>query len=106
MKPIFATACAATTIILLAACAPDYAAMTEAEKELLRGNDTIAAGFGDAHHRNMAIHIIDPVPDNVREDPTFDGRVILGGYGRYRTGEVRQPQAIGRVGLGTGSRGR
>lgn len=89
-------------MVALAGCAIDPNTMTEEEKELLRGKDTISGSFGsgspdygNAHAANKAMQIVDPAPAYAEDPPNADGQVILGGYGRYRTDKVKPPQPIG-----------
>lgn len=88
-------------MVALAGCNdPRY--LTEPEREVLRGNDTLSgstgggsADFGNATQANMATHIVDPAPAYAADAPRVDGQVILGAYGRYRTGKVKPPESIG-----------
>ncbi len=91
-------------MVALAGCV-DPSNMTEAEREVLRNDDTISgktgsgsADFGNAIRANMATHIIDPAPAYAADPPKIDGQVIIGAYGRYRTGKVKPPESIGAVG--------
>lgn len=88
-------------MMVLAACA-NPSTMTEEEREVLRGKDTISgslgsgsADYGNATKANMASHIIDPAPANAEDPPKVDGQVVISGYGRYRTGKVKPPERIG-----------
>ena len=88
-------------MVALAGCNdPRY--LTEAEREVLRGNDTLSgstgggsADLGNATRANMATHIIDPAPAYAADPPKIDGQIIILGYGRYRTNKVKPPEAIG-----------
>ena len=87
-------------MVILAGC--NQANMTEAELEVLRGNDTLSntfgndvATFGNWRKSNDAMLIVDPAPAYAQDPPDFDGQVIIGAYGRYRTGQVIPPQPIG-----------
>lgn len=88
-------------MMVLAACA-NPSTMTEEEREVLRGKDTISGSFGsgsadygNATKANMASHIIDPAPANAEDPPKVDGQTVIRGYGRYRTGKVKPPEPIG-----------
>jgi hypothetical protein len=83
-------------MVVLAGCV-DPNTMTEEEKEVLRGNSIVAGSmgsgsvdFGNATRANMATHIVDPAPAYAADAPKVDGQVILSGYGRYRTGKVKE----------------
>jgi len=88
-------------MVVLAGCV-DPNNMTEEQREVLRADDTISgktgsgsADFGNAIRSNMASQIVDPAPVYAQDAPKIDGQVILRGYGNYRTGKVKPPQAIG-----------
>ena len=99
----WATASSASPLRLVAtAGCVDPSNMTEAEREVLRSDDTISGKFGsgsadlgNALQANMATHIVDPAPAYAADAPKVDGQVILGAYGRYRTGKVKPPESIG-----------
>ena len=99
MKAALKSAPVLVCMVLLAACTSEQA-LSEQDKQLLRRNDTMAADFGNATARNMAAQIIDPAPANSSKDPVYDGRVVLGAYGRYRTGTVTEPRVIGSMSVG------
>jgi len=87
-------------MVILAGC--DQANMTEAEREVLRGNDTLSEtygsgvdDFGNWRKSNDAIQVVDPAPAYAEDPPTADGQIIISAYGRYRTGKVIPPQPIG-----------
>lgn len=86
---------------VLAGCV-DPNTMTEEEREVLRGNDTISgsfgsgsADFGNAVRSNMATQVIDPAPAYAEDPPAVDGQIVIGAYGRYRTDQVKPPKVIG-----------
>lgn len=88
--------------VLLTGCLTDPNQMTEEEREVLRGKDTISGSYGsgsadlgNATRANMATQTVDPAPAYAEDPPNIDGQVILGGYGRYRTGKVKVPERIG-----------
>lgn len=88
-------------MVALAGCI-DPSNMTEAEKEVLRGRETISGAFGsgvddfgNATRSNFASHIIDPAPAYAEDAPTHDGQVTIGGFGRYRTDKVKPPAPLG-----------
>jgi hypothetical protein len=88
-------------IVALAGCA-DPSTMTEPEREVLRGKDSLSGSFGsgstdfaNAVRANMASHIVDPAPVYAENAPQADGAVIIGAYGRYRTDKVKPPSPIG-----------
>lgn len=88
-------------MVVLAGCV-DPSNMTEPERETLRGSDNLSgssgrgvADFGNTIRANMATHIVDPAPAYAEDPPRVDGQVILGGYGRYRTDKVKQPETVG-----------
>ncbi len=87
-------------MVALAGCT-DTANMTEPEREVLRISSTLSEdfgggpGFGNWRHANDAVQIVDPAPAYAQDPPDFDGQVIIGAYGRYRTGQVIPPRPIG-----------
>jgi len=88
-------------LVFLAGCV-DPNQMTEEEREVLRGSDTISgtfgsgiADYGNATRANMATHVVDPAPAYAEDPPKVDGQIVISSYGRYRTGKVKTPQPIG-----------
>lgn len=91
-------------MVVLAGCV-DPSNMTEPERETLRGSANLSgssgrgvADFGNTISANMATHIVDPAPAYAEDPPRVDGQIILSGYGRYRTGKVKQPETVGVTG--------
>lgn len=87
-------------MVALAGCT-DTANMTEPEREVLRISSTLSEdfgggpGFGNWRHANEAVQIIDPAPAYAQDPPVFDGAIIIGAFGRYRTDKVKPPEPIG-----------
>jgi len=102
MKKVKFLVASLAAMMALAGCV-DPNTMTEEEREVLRGKDTISgdfgsgsADFGNATRTNMATHVVDPAPAYAEDPPRVDGQIIISGYGRYRTGQVKQPELIGK----------
>lgn len=88
-------------MVVLAGCV-DPSNMTEEEREVLRGDATISdkfgsgsADFGNAFAANKASQIVDPAPAYAADPPKVDGQIVIGAYGRYRTGKVKPPGIVG-----------
>lgn len=72
------------SIILSIACAGAVAGCEQP--------DALNPDFGNAVRQNMAAQIINPEPANASAGaPDLTGAVAVGSYGRYRTGNVKEP---------------
>ncbi len=88
-------------MVVLAGCV-DPSTMTEAEREVLRGNANLSgttgggpANFGNATRSNFANQVVDPAPAYAEDAPDADGQVMIGAFGRYRTDKVKPPDPLG-----------